>query len=216
MPSKSGLYPLHRDLKRFTGLSLGVCARCIAKLTSQAKFGCAHKVDVCSSDDFSRSTSSGGTVPCQKGIQLVRMRISPQGSARTPAKYLSPGSSWARLHVDNLLVLLRHPSMVCHSVKVLAIVILGLSPPLRLSLCNVRLSHHVRTHQSRELSSRALEWLFGCSSTCHQCGVIAICDEDMGTTRKRLKLLSPQFGSPYPNRCISPKSAVGPKQVYIF
>ena len=137
-------------------------------------------------DNFSRSMSSRGTVPYQKGTQPVRMRISPQCSARTPIKYTFPENSWARLHADSLLTLLRHPSMVCHSVKVLAIVTFGLSLPPRLPLRNVRSSYHVRAHHSRKPSGRALERLFGRSSTCRQRGVIAVCDGGAGTIKENL------------------------------
>ena len=44
---KSGLFPPQRDLKCSTELSPGLCARCIVKLTSRAKYGYALKVAVC-------------------------------------------------------------------------------------------------------------------------------------------------------------------------
>ncbi len=57
-------------------------------------------------------------------------------------------SPWIELCVGDLLTPLRHPNVAHHSVKVLAIVIFGLStlpsPPSR----NVQLSLRVRAHHS--------------------------------------------------------------------
>ena len=117
---------------------------------------------------------------------------------QNPLKYTFPESSWAGLHAIDLPTPLRHPSVVCQSVKVLAIVIFCLSLPPGQPLRNVRSSHH-----SRKLSSRTLERLFGRSSTCRQRGVIAVCDGGAGTIRKRLELLELQLGSSYQNRYTS-------------
>ncbi len=77
---------------------------------------------------------------------------------------------------------------------------LAFAPP-RQPWRNMQSSHHVHAHHSRNQSRRALERL-----------LIALQDEDDGTTTKRLKLLDLQFGSPHQNCPISSEPAMGPRQ----
>ena len=144
-------------------------------------------------DDFSHSTSNEGLQPHQKGTQPARARIFPERLVRALIKYTFPESLWIEPYAGGLPAPRWHPSVVCRSIKVSAIVfrfvfsIFGPSLLRRQLWRNVRSSHqhHVRAHHSRKLSNRALEWLFGCPLNCHQCRVIAIRDEGMGQHQKK-------------------------------
>ena len=80
--------------------------------------------------------------------RLTSIDMSPQHQLRDPNKYIFYEGAPMETSNDANPALLRLSSVAHHPIKVLAIVIFGLSSPPQRLLLNVELSPHVRAHYS--------------------------------------------------------------------